>query len=538
MNNKEFLNFTRNLKQTEFGIKFGKKLFTQPHSLTPKQISIALRQLGLNLPREVVLGADLAQAIVSAQATMTAIETGKNINEITKLSATSANLCAQLANDLGWVDDDSAAFVSLGTDVCLLFASAGTNVQAWVGLAIDLVNISQMNVMAAKKAATNALVDSYSTQIKSQGQALAKSFLDFQSGQIGLFGLLAQTADNSPFLFESNIKNNPSIKNILPGLNFIPVVNWEMVAQASSKNFLGQVSNESARVTVRTIGEMNEEEAANFIFQWVIEPFTICYLEAEKYYRSKKLPSIFDISLLWAVDTSGSLKYISDSDGTQIPKSLLKNLLTPKDIFIDDFFSDYYPEVKSAGISGALGNFFVKQEPTKEQVFDADNTGDIERLYNFKKTRKILASKTTFPLVPPTNSVPWRESTYKTYTERETRQPYRVLERDLQHWYGGQATDWRKLQNFIACLDFLDLVRNDPYYKNLSVPLDRVEQYDIFPSINEWKNKVALVQGISQARKVNKLALTNVAYFLGANNPNQIKMKNKTLEPGMATVWE
>lgn len=537
MKNQSLIDYSKNLKRTEFGIKFGKKLFTQPHTLTPKQIALAMRQLGLNLPREVVIAADLAQAISTGQATIAAVESGKNINEITKLSASSVNLFTQLANDLGWVDNETAAYVSLGTDVALLVASLGTDVQAWIGLAIDIVNVTQINSVEAKKLATNALVDWYSTQMKSQSQALSKSFLDMQKGEIGVFGLLAQTADNSPFLFESYIKNNPDLKKLLPGLNFVPVVNWNATFEASRKNLLGSVAHESASINIRTIGEMNEKQAAEFIFDWVIEPFTICYLEAEKFYRSKNLPSLFDISLLWALDTSSNLKYISDSD-TQVSKAMLRNLLTPKDLFIDNIFSDYYPENKVSGISGALGNLFTTSEISKNEADQLNQSGDIEKLYSNASTRKALEKKTIYPLIPPIENVPWRESSYKAIFNRSSGETETMLVPDLQSWYGGQATDWRKLQNFIACLDFLDLVYNDPYYKKLNFSLDTIHKYDFFPRLETWKNKLVEVQGISAARKVNKLALTNVAYFLGANSPKQIKMKNKDLVPGVATSFE
>lgn len=536
MTNKEFQNFASNLKKTDFGIKFGKKLFSSPQSLTPKQITLALKQLGINVPKEVIITADLAQAITTGQATMVAIDSGKNINQITQLSAQSINLYTQLANDLGWVDDESAAFVSIGADLALICASAGANVQAWIGLAIDLMNVSQINSMDAKKLATNALVDWYSTEIKTQSQSMAKNFLEYQKGSIGIFGLLASTADESPFLFENNIKNNPQLQKILPGLNFIPVVNYEKVFEAYSKNFIGQVANESARVTVRTIGEMNQKEAANFIFSWVIEPFTICYLEAEKFYTSKKLPSIFNLSLLWALDTSGNIKYINENNGGQISRAFVRNQLTPSDLYIENFFDSYYPETTTYGISGALGNKFKKEEPTRDQIFNADINGDIENLFNFPKTRKILDTKTSYPLIPPNDSVPWQESSYKSYSVRGTSQTYTEQVRDLKSWYGGSATDWRKLQNFIACLDYLDLVRNDPYYKSLNISLDSVEKYNVFPKLQDWKDRLSEVQALSTMRKTNKLALTNVAYFLGANDPSRIKLKN-TL-PNGATIWE
>lgn len=490
---KEWMTFQQNLKKTAFGVKFGKRLFTSPEKFTSKDLITICKYLGLDVPKEMQLTADLVQIWASGAAAVEVIEgikTGVDYKDAVKPNALAVRLGTNFAEDKGYIDSDSASMLRTGVHAACIYASGGADVSAWIGAATELGGQSEITKAEVKiRAMTNAMKlvqDTY----QQQRESIATSIKDLQSGKIGVFGFLVNLASKGGLLFENSI-NNPAfapIREKLPGLNLLPYGDWNFRGYSSASTWYGDQKSDDYQISVRGLASFPQEKAFDLFFGFVVEPFGYAYLESDSYYQKLGKASIFDTANIALFDQSFEIK-----NNYSVLDALLKAQLSPKLIGVEDTFKNYVEKPKSsfAAISTNFGYTKYRKALSKAEMYALDNAGDISGLSDVRESQDILVEKFSYPQAP--------------------------VELYLQNY------TWRKFSNFLAVLDAMDLIYSDPMYAKWRDKSERLKRYEIFPKIQTFKAKYEYLYQVSTIKKVNQLALGNIAYFLGTS---KIELKN------------
>lgn len=490
---KEWITFQQNLKKTAFGIKFGKRLFTNPEKFTAKDLVTICRYLGLDVPKEMQLTADLVQIWASGAAAVEVIEgirSGVDYKDAIKPNALAVRLGTNFAEDKGYIDANSASMLRTGVHAACIYASGGADVSAWIGAATELGGQSEIVKAEVKiRAMTNAMRVMQDTY-QQQKNSIAESIKDLQAGRIGVFGFLLNLSSKGGLLFENAI-NNPAfatLKEKLPGLNFLPYGDWQFRGSASGSTWYGDTKSDDYQISVRGLAQFPQEKAFDLFFGYVVEPFGYAYLESDAYYQKMGKASIFDAAILALFDPRFEIK-----NNYSVLDSLLKAQLTPKLLGIDNTFANYVEKKASAftAISSNFGMSAQRKSLTKEEMYKLDASGDISALSQVRESQEILVDKFSYPQAP-----------VELYVQNFT---------------------WRKYSNFLAVLDAMDIIYSDPMYEKWRNKSDRLKAYEIFPRIQNFKAQYEYLNQVSMIKKVNQLALGNIAYFMGTNN---IELKN------------
>lgn len=532
---REFRNFTQNVKKTSLGVRFARQLFTDPYGMNPKMIVNALRALGMNVPREAVVTADMAQMIVSGQAAVSAINTGKDFNQIVTPSVATISAAFSIMSQLGWVKDEDGSIsmsLELGSDVCLLVASCGLDVRAWVSLATMSYRQNVKNKAMADFIAKKSVIEQVNQYLSKEQINFGKNFESFTKGEIGVLGWIAKNCYNAPTTFLTNIKDNKSLREKMPFLNdldFLP--EWQITFSSQSSvrdTFLGlgafNVQSSSHTEILRTLERFdNEDQVRAYVFKYLIEPHIAAYEYANNYFSGRSL-SIENLSMLYGMGAPLSVVF----PNTNAFESIEALRLTPTDLgesfiqtFIDVSGKSTQDIFKSAGISISGQQSFVKKQPSyfeqnKKQILLADTIGDSNFLYSFDEVRERMRSMCSFPMI---------SDQYRMAFDRggEFRQ---IAEKNM---------GWRKIANFCVGLGYLDMVRKDPYF--FKWENENLKKYSFMKSSEEYQKKFELIYKTSLIRRINENAKGVVSYFLGTT-PDRLKRKNgfEVDQPAIYTV--
>lgn len=489
---RSFLNFSTNIKRTAVGVKFGERLFTNPDSISASQITQTLKALGLNLPNEVQVGADLAQVIVSGSAAVKAYKAGSEIGQIVNPGASSVALFSRLANQNGLMDDTTASQINVGTSVAMICASGGTNVLGWVSLATELGSSSVKAEMLANQLATQGLVDYYKARVSEESKNFTLALNQLQKGKVGIFGFLSLVATKGTFLYESAILKNPQLqglKHIFPGLDFLPMTTVKIVSGAGVKTWYGDTKKKDIKISINGLGtdylNLNKYEAQEFIFNNVVYPYIEGYMKLNLDFVSKGKANLYNTLKLLAFNQN--MNFNDD-----LFSIMQNNLITPTDLgeysLIKSLpnFTKKYEIVSSDGYEKISGGV----DYSRNDEIDLDLKGNALNLYQDKDLVKQIRQKFDYQ---PTE-----------------------YERSL-----NLKIKWRNANNFLAALDMLDLVFNDPLYKEFKAfDIKQVEQHLI--NIDFFKQELNRLTALSTLKKVNYLAKANIAYFL-RTGPDKIK---------------
>ena len=497
-------NFSLNAKKTALGVRFGKKLFSDPKSLDPKQITQIMKMLGLNIPQGVLIAQDAAQVLMSGQAVVDSyknlddLKTAESLGNFCQVSASSLQTINMIASRNGWVDQNTSKTLYYGTMAMRLFASGGTDVSSWVTLAMDVSSSASSARMKSDQLARREASDWLKSARDSEYKNILENMTDMNSGKIGIFGFLAKCADSAPLSFESVILSNPALKSKMPGLNFVPVYDETKIFNQASTTWYGSSESGSFAQTFRTIGDMNEVQAKEFIFKYVIEPYAISYFEAESTYAQLGKGSIINASLLALIKNDPYIDFTQD-----MSQLFLDARLTPSEIGDRKTFIGYNQRINSSAISGTM--IKSTQSLTQSQAQKLDESGMIQDLLADDAIKKYLRERYTFDKTP------------------------------FQQSGAIRASDFRKVSNIFACLDFLDMARLDPYYKNGS-KLSVIEKYNGFQKIQDFKASLQKAYNLSCVRAVNSAALGNVSYFLNA--PSSSLKLEQNFTPGQPAIFK
>lgn len=487
--NNEFLNFSKNLRQTSTGVKFARQLYTDPNKFSPRQITMILRELGMDIPKDVQVGADVAQLIVSGGAisrgyeaaqTLQGAEQVKNVQSLNNLSEGTARAATGLFEQQGWLERDQASMINVGISVAMLVASGGTDISSWVALAMEIGITGSATQAEATMTAARRNINVYKNNISIEARNLQKSAEKLNRGQIGIFGFLSETTLNSSMLFDQCILQNPKLKfiqDLIPGLNFLPRYTITQRNEASETTWYGEEKSGSHNLTYQVIGRAkNITEAANLIFNYGFLPRVQPYVKIEKQIRDLHKVSFSDYAKLIALDN----KNFTFDSTLDIQNKLRRQMLTPNDLGVDLFSNLDDAEIKSKALSGIFN--LIDRQPSMKQVKDADKNGYINTVLKNQKARSVLE----------------------------------------ESFYYGQIkieNQYRNLSDFIAMMDLLDLIRKDPFYIFSDMTkLDRtyIDQFMIF-DLDSWIKEMEMLQALSTVRKVNFLAKQNVASFLNTD---------------------
>lgn len=528
-----FKSYADNLKKTALGVKFSKQLFTDPMSLSPKTILTVMRALGVQVPEGVVITAEVAQVIVSGQAVASGLEAGKSLSEMnsqTNMTTAGVRALTSIAEQQSWIDADAASVIRIGTSVALIAASAGTNIAAWVSLALDLASATQAKQGLADYRAIISAQDQYRARITPQSKILGDTFKDYQEKRISIYGVIAKMAVETPDLWPQVMTPDSPITQAFPSLMMLPTVGVGVTGSGTAEisgswpwpakgGYVIARWESSKTINFSTLGkQFNKEVAAEYFFETLLKPWIVCYALANNEIVGRGNMSMQNIAALsYMVNPNGE---ISDKD--DYVKFLIGSCLTPYD-FGDNILHDiaeqyvieayagqdlsFHESAVSYGTSAANKSFSANQKDREimrrklEQVKASD---DIVELVQYEYIYKKLKSYMDFETVSFEKDPTLGGRLAAQFNSTDTRA-------------------WRKLHNYVAVIQMLDAFRTDSYLSNTRFA---AQLLPFMPSVDAFTSQVEHINFLSTTRSVNRLALSNIAGFLDAA-PKELVKVNK-----------
>lgn len=550
---KDFKKFADNLKRTAVGVKFAKRLFTEPTTLSPKTIANVLQTLGMDVPKEVIITAEVAQVIISGQAIATGYEAldaansakdaaaaTSSINSATSATAAGVRTLTSLGEREGVIDSDTASIVRIGASVGCIIASVGTDVSSWIALAVELASIGPSKQGLADYHAIINAQDAYKSRLSPQQQILGQTFKDFQEKNISIYGVIAKMAVETPDLWPQVIGPDSPIVQAFPDLMMMPTA--ETVVQgygsaeisgnypwpASGRYIIGRWES-TKEIRFQTIGQkLNKETSAEYFFELLIRPWVASYAVANDEIVGRGNMSMSSIAALsYLVNPNGEISERSD-----YVKFLLASYLTPYDFgdeilknisnqFLDDYYKGQDTRFKESAVSFGLtaknkifSQYAKDNEIMRQKLERVKQSDDITDLVQYPYIYKKLQSYMDFQ---------------QTSFERDPSMGGKLN----QKFDPKNVRAWRKLHNYIAVLHMIDQFRTDSYLKNTRF----AEQLLPFmPSVDAFQTKVERLNFLSTARSVNALALNNIAGFLGTDPKKLVKTNNGAQGAAIFTI--
>lgn len=548
-----FLKFQNDLKRTQFGVKFARALFTGGNqALSQKFIREGFKALGLDIPEGVEITLDAAQMIVSGSATIDAVqayESFDDIRSITRPGAVTLSSAMQVFEALGWMkkDSDEAQIIRTAINVAAIVSSFGLDVKAWIALALDVTGFEAKNAANAKRVAYEGLSRVVNSRIAPQATAAASVLKDFQEKKMSAFAFVGRMAEAAPDLWPQYF---PQFSG------WAPVYNQTIYVRGESRTWYGSSSSHTAGYAFQSVSGWDQNQIKEFIFRYLAEPVLFPFYIANEFYEGQGKVSLKTLGVLGAL---GLLSRVST--GTNVDP-FLKNQVTMADFF-DPIVLNYLRNLKAPAqvsrtsaivVDGSLEIKTKAQElEEKKRVFTYENrellesaelSGRVDIVWQSPDLRKLMIDATSFPIITPKESYKaWNEGKIKTYG--------RGGENDSQVLSlagGGYGVAWRDPRNYFAALAMISELRKDEYFKNwdANVYAGRrmgigdgsftfsgrdIDSYDFLADIDEIDSMVREISFKMTLRKINTLALGNVAYFLETTPDKLLKMNRGSNEP-------
>ncbi len=535
----QFRQYADNLKKTALGVRFTKTLFTNPASLSPKTILNVMQTLGVKIPDGVLLTAEVAQVLVSGQAVVSGIQAGKSaadLNAQTNTTAAGIKALSSIAEQQEWLDADSASIIRIGTDIALIVGSGGTNVQAWVSLALNLMAVDQQKQGLADYRAIINAQDLYRARVSPQAGILASTFKDYQEKKISIYGVIAKMAVETPDLWPQVIKPDSPLVSAFPSLMMLPTYTTSVQGFGTSEiggNYPWPAKGryiiarwEAAKtIEFTTIGNgFTKEIAAEYFFESLLRPWIASYAIANNEIVSRGNMSMANIAALsFMANPEGEI-----SDKEDYVKLLIGSCLTPYD-FGDSILKNISQQFVEAGYKGQDTRF-------REQGVSY-GTSKANQVFNaYEKDREIMRRK--LEMVQQNEDIVELVQYPYIYQKLQSYMDFEEVSFEKDPTLGGRiaqqfnSTDtraWRKLHNYIAVMQMIDAFRKDSY---LASTRFAQQLAPFMPSVDDFSAKVEHINFLSTMRSVNRLSLSNVAGFLDVA-PDQLVKVNKN-EQGAA----
>lgn len=511
---REVLRFQQNLRQTALGVKFGKQLFTAPETLSPSNITAAMRALGMNVSKDLQVTADIAQVLVSGQALYDGIQAGTALNDLGSTSNPSiaaVNVLTGVLHSNGMMDDESATNAALLTGVLMIVASGGTNIMAWISVAMNLAAISAGKAMHADALAIEDLNRKYEEVITPQFRVVGETFEAFQKGNLGIFGLITKIAAEAPNMWPQAVQQNSIIANAFPDIKLIPCVSQQLTGYGSDEmwgewpwgeRYVIQRWESEKSLDIESIGGnlgYSKEKAAAYIWQYLINPWTQVYEHVNNSMISQGHASVFHTAILsLMVGNDQEISSTVDYAGL-----LAAGKITPWDL--------NEPECIGRIVQAAINADGAKIDQTYKEAglsTGYENPG-LRSFYNTKVkgslwTDKLRAAQNIQDFL----RVPMFYDELKKYFQFPT-MPFESRPTAMGKFTG---TGWRQMQNYVSVINLCDQFRTDPY---LAQTRFAAKIAPFIPSTQEFESEFKRIQMLAVARNCNTLAKNNIADFLG-----------------------
>ena len=498
----DFMLFQQNLRKTALGVRFGKTLLTEPDSISPQTITNVIKAMGLKIPDEVQLTADMAQVLVTGQAAIDAYQAAETVTdyrEAIQLSANSSKLFIAVGKKMDWFDQDTGSILALGTDVACIIGSGGADVGAWVRVAMNIGMESMSAQAEAEMMAKKSVIGAYQGAIKAESQNFIRTLTRLDQGEIGIFGFLVENAQGSKILFDQLITKNPSLKPLvdkIPGLHLLPMGSWTFNANATARTWWGEGKNASESITVPALVPLRGQQVVDYLLDYLVGIAANWYLGARRYYMENHKADLFNVAVLSLFEPDFTLMKSMDTLNTMVKYQISPYELGEPDAMVS-IGAENTTIQTNFGVTVKEGIF------TDNEIRAMDRAGNISALKNDRNVNYQLRKRFDFPETPQERA------------------------------YGFNAFPWRKMANFIAILDFLDMVYSDPNYEAYRSKSATLANYDIFPKIGEFKERFEMVYKRSVIRRINVASRVNAAYFLGVPVSSLVEQKR----PGQATIF-
>ena len=237
-------------RQTPAALKLGKLLFTESGQANlqanPTQIALLMAQMGFDIPKEVTISVQTAQVIMAGGTYAEKISQAKNFSQVAAPTANYVQSAMAVLGAAGVINANSALAQTVGiaANAAMIVASEGTNVAAWIGLAMGVWNNEMDTSNRAKQRAYGRLRGMLTQRRTDQLAMFGKTYDAYTKNQMSVFEFMGRTAENSPDLFTS----------FFPELGtFIPETTLTIWASGSKKTIWGKKKTKKVSYEIKTI---------------------------------------------------------------------------------------------------------------------------------------------------------------------------------------------------------------------------------------------------------------------------------------------
>jgi hypothetical protein len=328
------------------------------------------------------------------------------------------------------------------------------------------------------------------------------------------------------------------------------------VVTGESRTWYGSSSSHHAEHVWKTIDGWNPDQIKSFVFRYLAEPTLFPFYIANEFYESQNKASMKTLAALGAL---GLLDKIKPSDNSD---ALYRNSVTLSD-FYDPIVLKYLEDMKpptanvktSAIVVGgmeALSQTETLERKKKFYTYEnrkilqvAELNGRIDIVGTSPELRALLTKAMTFePIKVQEKLGIWNESRVAEYGRGGATTSHTTLA-----GVSSPTQAWRNPREYFAALAMISELRKDEYFKNWSLgdlegqtlrtvtnhsfgasysqayTFSRdIDSYDFLPEIDEMDALIREINLKITMRRVNELALGNVAYYLGTEPKKLLRL--------------
>lgn len=505
-------------RKTVNGIKLGKKLFSnEVLRLSPAQITQLLKAAGVDVPKEVMITADVAQLIMAGGAISSNIATGAAIKSYGEPSALACQAALDIMIQCNLIEAHSplADAITLGIDIALIVSSYGTNIIADIKFIVDLVSIAGNHpdvVGRAESVAKKDLYDWLKERRKKQVDALALNFKDYQEGKHSLFGFMGKIAEESPDYFYNYF---PEAKVFIPPTN----IHMKFMVTSESDTLFGGHTEGSAAAEydITTIADNSHSAISRALWDRYVGQYLDIYQKTRSYGNNVTKISIIDLAILSMLPPY----FERVPDIFHLDELLNAQFLTPNDLdsnIIQDFKSADLVTRQNAftinGVDYLSQTEILRDEQTIENknIVKYDESGNISALLKYPRARDRIRNWGEISFIPA----------YPKYDDN-------IFVNDSPYIRGYT----RNIRNLWSVLSILQQFRTDSYFSDMK---ENFQRYWWVPSIEDIEEKHKKLLFLSQARHLNAQAYKNIAQFLGVP-VSKLKLLRKA-KPGQPAIFQ
>lgn len=394
--------FATDTKDAAIIASAGRTLFGEGNNfLSPTQIANLLQVMGVKISPDEKIGLDVAQIVIAGGAVCTAAETGAEIGSYASPTAAACQAAVDILATTGIIkkDDPNVILLEVALDIILIVASYGSNIMAWIDLAVNIYKLTEIPAglkAEAQNEANKAVADWYHSRETAQYNALISNFQAYHDGDMDSFDFINLVAKESPDFF---IKTFP---------NFEPYTDQERITYTVSvtegSDFCGvQVASGSgsASKSVDTI-DYSQGWMQTVLMETMVEPilapFEIFANENPKYMTINDLalmasvpPYLTFIPPEMDVASYMAAAYMSPGD---LGSTVIEDAINSNSLYQNQ--QDFEPPITFNGVAYRDPTTEVQYENTTayqnemDQIRLWDTTGAVDKLFALDNVTKVI----------------------------------------------------------------------------------------------------------------------------------------------------